>query len=345
MKYPIGTQTFKTLIEEGMVYVDKTDLVYQLAQKRICFFCRPRRFGKSLLISTLDSYFKGERELFKGLKIEGLENEWKQYPVFRIDFAQGNFKDPNYIPSTMGNYLDKWEAEYGVVSKYTEIGVRFYNVIAAAHEKTGQKAVILVDEYDKPMLDVLMEPQEQMNRDALKEIYSTFKKADEHIRFVLLTGVTKFSQVSVFSGFNQPEDISMKSEFDALCGITKDELVGYFDDEIAAMAEKRNCSKEEMYVRLKKQYDGYHFSERMIDIFNPYSVLNALNDRKIDDYWFATGTPTYLIKLLDRNKTNIKDILSKSYAKKYFMDYKADSEDPLAMIYQSGYLTVKGYDS
>ena len=344
MKYPIGTQTFSTIIEEGMVYVDKTSLVYQLAQKRICFLCRPRRFGKSLLISTLESYFKGERELFKGLKIEGLENEWKQYPVFRIDFAQGNFKDSNYIPSTMSNYLDKWEAEYGVVSKYTEIGVRFGNVIAAAHEKTGQKAVVLVDEYDKPMLDVLMEPQEQVNRDALKEIYSTFKKADEHLRFVLLTGVTKFSQVSVFSGFNQPEDISMDHDFDALCGITKDELVNYFDEEIAAMAEMRKCPKEEMYIRLKKQYDGYHFTEKMTDIFNPFSVLNAMSKKKIDDYWFATATPTYLVRLIDRGKTNIKEIVSGKYDKSYFMDYKADTEDPLAMIYQSGYLTIKGYN-
>ncbi|MCQ2318660.1 MAG: ATP-binding protein, partial [Bacteroidales bacterium] len=159
------------------------------------------------------------------------------------------------------------------------------------------------------------------------------------------TGVTKFSQVSVFSGFNQPEDISMKSEFDALCGITKDELVEYFDSEIAAMAEKKKCSKEEMYIRLKKQYDGYHFSEEMLDIFNPYSVLNALNDKSLDEYWFATGTPTYLVKLLDRNKTNIQEILNRQYEKSYFMDYKADAEDPLSMIYQSGYLTIKGYES
>ncbi|MCQ2317095.1 MAG: ATP-binding protein [Bacteroidales bacterium] len=344
MKYPIGKQTFSTLIEGGYVYVDKTDLVYQLAQKDICFFCRPRRFGKSLLISTLESYFKGEKELFKGLKIDELEKDWVQYPVFRIDFSQGNFKNPNYIPSTMGNYLDQWEEEYGVSKKYEEVGIRFSNVIAAAHAKTGRKVVVLVDEYDKPMLDVLMEPQEQMNRDALKEIYSTFKKTDEHLRFVLLTGVTKFSQVSVFSGFNQPEDISMKPKFDALCGITKDELVEYFDNEIAAMAEKKKCSKEEMYIRLKKQYDGYHFSEEMLDIFNPYSVLNALNDKSLDEYWFATGTPTYLVKLLDRNKTNIQEILNKQYVKSYFMDYKADVEDPLAMIYQSGYLTIKGYN-
>ena len=345
MKYPIGRQTFSTLIEGGYVYVDKTDLVYNLAQKDICFLCRPRRFGKSLLISTLESYFKGEKELFKGLKIEELEKEWKQYPVFRIDFANGDYSKPETLDNVLNGHLELWEEEYGRLLDTPERGMRFQNVLKMAHEKTGRKCVVLIDEYDKPLLDVLMEPQENENRKILKDFYGTFKVADEHLRFVLLTGVTKFSQVSVFSGFNQPEDISMKSEFDALCGITKDELVSYFDDEIAAMAEKRNCSKEEMYVRLKKQYDGYHFSERMIDIFNPYSVLNALNDRKIDDYWFATGTPTYLIKLLDRNKTNIKDILSKSYAKKYFMDYKADSEDPLAMIYQSGYLTIKGYDS
>ena len=349
MKYPIGTQTFSTIIEEGMVYVDKTALVYQLAQKRICFLCRPRRFGKSLLISTLESYFKGKKELFKGLEMEKLEKDWKQYPVFRIDFSKGNFKDSDYIANVMRNYLDKWEEEYGACKKYEEVGIRFANVIAAAHEKTGQKVVILVDEYDKPMLDVLMEPQEQLNRDALKEIYSTFKETDGHLRFVLLTGVTKFSQVSVFSGFNQPEDISMKSEFDALCGITEDELVSYFDGEIAAMAEELEYTKEDMYVELKRQYDGYHFSEGlreegMLDIFNPYSILNALSEKKLKNYWFRSGTPTYLVKLLDRNRTNMQEILRREYECDYFMDYKADVEDPLAMIYQSGYLTIKEYN-
>ncbi|MBP9994873.1 MAG: ATP-binding protein [bacterium] len=342
MKYPIGTQTFSTIIEEGMVYVDKTDLVYQLAQKRICFLCRPRRFGKSLLISTLESYFKGEKELFKGLKIDELEKEWTQYPVFRIDFSKGNFKDPGYISNVIRNYLDKWEEEYGVSKKYEEVGIRFSNVIAAAHAKTGRKVVVLVDEYDKPMLDVLMEPQEQLNRDALKEIYSTFKETDEHLRFVLLTGVTKFSQVSVFSGFNQPEDISMDPDFDALCGITKDELVSCFDSEIETMADELGYSKDEMYLLLKRQYDGYHFSRKMLDIFNPYSLLSALMRRELNDYWFSTGTPTYLVKLLDRNKTNMQEMLDRQYESSYFMDYKADVEDPLAMIYQSGYLTIKG---
>ena len=344
MKYPIGTQTFSTIIEDGMVYVDKTALVHSLAQKRICFLCRPRRFGKSLLISTLESYFKGERELFKGLKIDELEKDWVQYPVFRIDFSQGNFKDPNYISNVMRDYLDKWEERYGVSKKCEEVGIRFANVIAAAHAKTGRKVVVLVDEYDKPMLDVLMEPEEQLNRDMLKDIYSTFKKTDEHLRFVLLTGVTKFSQVSVFSGFNQPEDISMDSGFDALCGITKDELKKYFDGEIRAMAVKMKCTKGEMYRRLKNQYDGYHFSEGMTDIFNPFSVLSAMSKKRLDDYWFATATPTYLIRLINRSKTDIKEIVGKMYDKSYFMDYKADTEDPLAMIYQSGYLTIKRYE-
>ncbi|MCQ2315086.1 MAG: ATP-binding protein [Bacteroidales bacterium] len=344
MKYPIGTQTFSKIIENGMVYVDKTDLVYQLAQKNICFLCRPRRFGKSLLISTLESYFKGEKELFKGLKIEGLEKDWVQYPVFRIDFAQGGYGVEGDLKKEIDKCLTKWEQHLGIEKQIDKLGSRFSDILAEAHRQTGRKCVVLIDEYDKPLLDVLMEPMEAENRAVLKEFYGTFKVADEHLRFVLLTGVTKFSQVSVFSGFNQPEDISMKSEFDALCGITKDELVEYFDSEIAAMAEKKKCPKEEMYIRLKKQYDGYHFSEEMLDIFNPYSVLNALNDKSLDEYWFATGTPTYLVKLLDRNKTNIQEILNKQYVKSYFMDYKADVEDPLAMIYQSGYLTIKGYN-
>ncbi|MDO5343283.1 MAG: ATP-binding protein, partial [Bacteroidia bacterium] len=344
MKYPIGTQTFSTLIEEGMVYVDKTDLVYQLAQKRICFLCRPRRFGKSLLISTLESYFKGEKELFRGLEMEKLEKDWTQYPVFRIDFSQGGYDVEGDLKKDIDKHLAQWERQLGIEKQIDKSGSRFSDILAEAHRQTGHKCVVLIDEYDKPLLDVLMEPMEAENRSVLKEFYGTFKAADEHLRFVLLTGVTKFSQVSVFSGFNQPEDISMNSEFDALCGITKDELVSYFDGEIAAMAEEYGYTKDEMYVRLKRQYDGYHFSEGMTDIFNPYSVLNALNVKKIDEYWFASGTPTYLIRLINRHKTNIKDIVSKSYAKKYFMDYKADTEDPLAMIYQSGYLTVKGYD-
>ncbi len=351
MKYPIGTQTFKTLIEEGMVYVDKTDLVYNLAQKNICFLCRPRRFGKSLLISTLESYFKGERDLFKGLKIEELEKEWKQYPVFHVDFAQGDYSKPEALYNILDEYLESWEGEYGKFFNTTMRGLRFRDVLGMAHEKTGKRCVVLIDEYDKPFRDAVTESQRNENRNILNEFYGTFKSADEHLRFVFLTGVTKFSQNS---SFNQPEDISMDPDFDALCGITKDELVSYFDSEIAVMAKKYDCTKDEMYMLLKKQYDGYHFSEgtwneeslkeEMLDIFNPYSVLNALNDRKLGEYWFKSGTPTYLIRLLDRGKTNMQEILNGEYESSYFMDYKADVEDPLAMIYQSGYLTIKGYE-
>ncbi|MCQ2313806.1 MAG: ATP-binding protein [Bacteroidales bacterium] len=344
MKYPIGTQTFSTIIEEGMVYVDKTDLVYNLAQKHVCFLCRPRRFGKSLLISTLKSYFKGEKELFKGLKIEEFEKDWIQYPVFRIDFAQGGYEDSEGLKETISSYLDKWEELYKIENKYEKLGLRFAKILSEAHEKTGRKCVVLIDEYDKPLLDVLMTPQENENRKILKDFYGTFKVADEHLRFVLLTGVTKFSQVSVFSGFNQPEDISMNPQFDALCGITKDELVEYFDNEMGEIADELEYTKDEMYAELKKQYDGYHFSKKMLDIFNPFSVLNALMKRDLGDYWFVSGTPTYLVRLIDRNKTDIRDILSRQYESSYFMDYKADVEDPLAMIYQSGYLTIKDYN-
>lgn len=343
MKYPIGTQTFSTIIEEGMVYVDKTDLVYNLAQKHVCFLCRPRRFGKSLLISTLESYFKGEKELFKGLKIEELEKDWKQYPVFHVDFSQGDYSKPEALCNILDGCLESWEGEYGRFFDTTIRGIRFCDVLKIAHEKTSRRCVVLIDEYDKPLRDAMTESQRSENRKILSEFYGTFKVADEHLHFVFLTGVTKFPQDS---SFNQPEDISMDSEFDALCGITKDELVEYFDKEIAAMAEKLKYTKEEMYIRLKKQYDGYHFSEEMLDVFNPFSVLNALNERKIGDYWFESGTTTYLMRLLDRNKMNIKEILSRRYESRYlrecyFVDYKADTEEPLAMIYQSGYLTIK----
>ncbi len=344
MLYPIGTQTFSTLIEENLVYVDKTDLVYALARKRICFLCRPRRFGKSLLLSTLASYFRGEKDLFRGLKIEALEKEWKQYPVLHLDFAQGNYKNPDYILERMDAWLNEWESLYGVSKQSKMPGIRFGNIIKAAHEKTGQKVVVLVDEYDKPLLDVLSEPAEETNRDMLKEIYSTFKAVDAHLRFVLLTGVTKFSQVSVFSGFNQPKDISMDNQFEALCGITEEELHTYFEEEITAMAPKYGTDREGIFQLFKKRYDGYHFSEGMLDIYNPFSVLNALDSQRMEDYWFASGTPTYLMKLIDRDKVDMQALTSRYYEKQYFIDYKADREDPLAMIYQSGYLTVKDVD-
>ena len=358
MKYPIGIQDFKTIIEDGYVYVDKTALIYRLVTEgKVYFLSRPRRFGKSLLVSTLEYYFKGEKELFKGLAIDSLEKDWNSYPIFHIDFNCNDFKVPNTLQDMLLSYVEKWEREYGYTpEKRFSVGERFSQLLAYVHEQTGKRCVALIDEYDKPLLDVLdsdckidvggeLRPIEDYNRDTLKSFYSVFKAADPHLQFVLLTGVTKFAQVSVFSGFNQPQDISMDTHYDALCGITKEEMEIVFGHEMDDMAAETGVSPAEMREMLTRQYDGYHFSRKMIDIFNPFSVLNALNRREIDNYWFSTGTPTYLIRLLNHTQENLNELTGKFYAASEFVDYKADVERPLPMIYQSGYLTIKGYNS
>ncbi|MDO5149895.1 MAG: AAA family ATPase [Oscillospiraceae bacterium] len=345
MKYPISVQDFEKLITGKYVYVDKTDLVYELAQLNVCFLSRPRRFGKSLLISTLEAYFTGKKDLFKGLKIDELEKDWTEYPVFRIDFAGGNYNNPEELQLKLEAYISMWEQVYGKNEIFKTLSDRFKSVLEKAEEQTGHKAVVLIDEYDKPMLDVLGTEQEQKNRETLKGFYGTFKAADANLRFVFLTGVTKFSQISVFSGFNQPEDISMDRRYDAICGITEDELYSYFAEPIKEMADRMEYTVDEMKKVLKKQYDGYHFSNNLqADIYNPFSIINAFNKMEIEDYWYESGTPTYLQKLLEGHKVNMQKLISKSYARKYFIDYRADNEDPLAMLYQSGYLTIKEYD-
>lgn len=344
MLYPIGTQDFETLIKGNYVYVDKTDLVYELTRQRVCFLSRPRRFGKSLLISTLESYFKGRKDLFKGLKIESLETAWEEYPVFRIDFAGGDYTDEDELKKKLEAYIGSWERKYGKDELYQTLSDRFVNVIKRANDKTGHKVVVLIDEYDKPMLDALGTEMEEKNRDTLKGFYGTFKAADAHLRFVLLTGVTKFSQISVFSGFNQPKDISMDSRFDSICGITETELYQYFSEAIKDMSIEMDCSEQTMKEMLKKQYDGYHFSRKMIDIYNPFSIMNAFDDQQIDNYWYRSGTPTYLVKLLEGHHINMQKLTAGMYSSDYFVDYRADSEDPLAMLYQSGYLTIQSYD-
>ncbi len=345
MKYPVGVQSFEKLITEQNVYVDKTDLVYRLAQQNVCFLSRPRRFGKSLLISTLEAYFSGKKDLFKGLKIDNLENNWTKYPVLRIDFARGNYKKAGELNQIIEEQIYDYEKLYGRDENYKTLSGRFLNLIKSAEEKTGRKVVVLIDEYDKPMLDVLGKELEQINRDILKGFYGTFKDADDHLRFVFLTGVTKFSQVSVFSGFNQPDDISMDSRFDAICGITEEEMYSYFAEPINELAAKNECTEDEMKKELKKQYDGYHFSSNIgIDIYNPFSIINAFNKMFIDDYWYKSGTPTYLAELLEGRNINMQKLTGQAYESRYFVDYRADAEDPLAMLYQSGYLTIKGYD-
>ena len=349
MKYPIGIQSFDQIIEDGYVYVDKTDLVYKLTQEgKTYFLSRPRRFGKSLLVSTLKNYFLGRKELFKGLAIDRLEKEWNVYPVFHVDFNGSDFTQEGILEKRLNGYVSDWEKKYGIDSQNDDLdlGGRFIKVLEAAHNQAGQRAVVLVDEYDKPILDVLDLNQqlENRHRNVLKAFYSVFKGADEHLQFVLLTGVTKFSQVSVFSGFNQPKDISMDARYETLCGITQEELESYFAEPIAEMAQDYRCDTDEMKLRLKKQYDGYHFSDKMTDIYNPFSLLNAMDSKRIYDYWFRSGTPTYLIRLLSHFNENMNELTGKYYGMEEFVDYKADVEKPLPMIYQSGYLTIKDYN-
>ena len=357
MKYPIGVQDFEGLIKDGYVYVDKTDLVYRLVNDgKIYFLSRPRRFGKSLLVSTLKHYFLGHRELFKGLAIDGLETEWNEYPVFHLSFGGVNFSNSSAIDESLSMFIENAEKEYGIEERFKDYGIRFAAVLKAAHERTGRRCVVLIDEYDKPLLDVMDTELrvtdsdgnslrlEEYNRNVLKGFYSVFKDADPDLRFVLLTGVTKFSQVSVFSGFNQPKDISMDSRYEALCGITLDEMLSVFHEPITQLAEENGVGYEEMVEMLKKRYDGYHFSKKMTGVFNPFSLLNCFDKLEMRNYWFATGTPTYLMRLLSHSDKNINELVGKYYEESQFIDYKADVERPLPMIYQSGYLTVKGYN-
>ena len=356
MKYPIGIQDFESIINGNYVYVDKTALIYRLVTEgKIYFLSRPRRFGKSLLVSTLEAYFQGRKELFKGLAIDELEKEWAEYPVFHIDFNGSNFTKPYTLEEVIEKFLSDQEDLYGRNPNSRDTGNRFKDILKAAHQKTGKRAVVLIDEYDKPLLDVLdtgfstvvdgeKRLLEDHHRNILKGFYSVFKAADADLQFVLLTGVTKFSQVSVFSGFNQPEDISMSRDFESLCGITEDELYHYFAEPIYKLAERYKTTVGEMKERLKRHYDGYHFSDELTDIYNPFSILNACKSCYIADYWFKTGTPTYLIRLLNHTCENLNELTGKYYDPSQFIDYKADVEKPLPMIYQSGYLTIKDCD-
>ena len=356
MKYPIGIQSFDQLINGGYVYVDKTDLVYSLVTEgKIYFLGRPRRFGKSLLVSTLEHYFLGHKELFKGLKIDSLEKEWLEYPVFHVDFNSNNFLEAGTLERKLEGYVATWEQEYGSAPQWADLGDRFAYVLKRAHERTGRRCVVLVDEYDKPLLDVLdtgvkVEANgqeyllEDWNRQVLRSFYSVFKAADADLQFVLLTGVTKFPQVSVFSGFNQPADISMVPDFDTLCGITQEELEHYFAEPIAELAQRYRRTLPGIMELLKRRYDGYHFSSRLVDVYNPFSLLNVFRYKEMQDYWFSTGTPTYLLRLLNRAREGLNQLTGRYYQRREFIDYKATAEKPLPMIYQSGYLTIKDYN-
>ena len=356
MKYPIGIQSFDQIIGDGYVYVDKTGLIYQLVKGgKIYFLSRPRRFGKSLLVSTLKCYFQGRKELFKGLAIDKLETEWAEYPVFHIDFNVGDFTLPGNLEARIEETMAAWEKQYGRSDTAQTTGARFIHVLHQARQRYGRRCVVLIDEYDKPILDVLdtgyattvdgeRRLLEDRNREILKSFYSVFKTADEDLQFVLLTGVTKFSQVSVFSGFNQPADISTDRRYETLCGITQEELEHYFAGPIHELAEDYGCTDDDMRGQLKHQYDGYHFSKGMVDVYNPFSLLNAFASLDIQDYWFVSGTPSYLVRLLNHTQEDLNELTGRYYRPEEFVDYKADVEKPLPMIYQSGYLTIKGYE-
>ena len=356
MNYPIGIQDFAKLRDNDFVYVDKTDMMFDMTKNDgVYFLIRPRRFGKSLLVSTIKYYFEGRRDLFKGLKIEGLEKKWETYPVFEIDFNGSNYTEADALEQTLNGYLIKWEQQYGVKPATDQFGRRFADVLHQVHVQTGKTCVVLVDEYDKPMLDAMNTGLktrvgdnemliEDHNRETLKAFYSVFKLADADLRFVLLTGVTKFAQVSVFSGFNNAQDISMSPRYDAICGITTEELGSVFAPAIEELANANAVSVAEVKSELKQRYDGYHFSKGMTDIYNPFSLLNTFKSEDARDYWFASGTPSYLMRLLAHSNENIQDIIARSYEAQEFVDYRATVEAPVPMIYQSGYLTIKGYN-
>ena len=356
MNYPIGIQDFASIINDGFVYVDKTNMVYELTKdKGVYFLSRPRRFGKSLLVSTIKYYFEGRHDLFKGLKIESLEKKWETYPVFEIDFNGSNYTEADALEQTLNGYLVKWEQQYGVQPATDQPGRRLADVLHQAHVQTGKTCVVLVDEYDKPMLDAMdtgLKTRvgdnevliEDYNRETLKAFYSVFKLADADLRFVFLTGVTKFAQVSVFSGFNNAQDISMSPRFDAICGITTEELNSVFAPAIEELANANAVSVAETKSQLKQRYDGYHFNKGMTDIYNPFSLLNTFKSEDARDYWFASGTPSYLMRLLAHSNEDIQSIIARSYEAQEFVDYRATVEAPVPMIYQSGYLTIKGYN-
>lgn len=347
MKYPIGIQTFQNIIEGDYIYVDKTDLVYKLVSEGVYYFLsRPRRFGKSLLTTTFEAYFQGKRELFRGLAIDSLEKDWTEYPVFHIDFSAADYTDPNMIGERMNFLLHQWERQYGKGEAENTLGDRFYGVISRAREKTGRQVVILIDEYDKPLTDTigLMDVQDK-NRAALQSIYGIMKRADQHIRFAFITGVTRYGKLGIFSAANNPMDISLNKTYASVCGITESELYKYFDKEVESFAEIEGCAKEEMYSILKNRYDGYHFQQYSEDIYNPFSLLNALNSKEIQNYWFATGTPTYLTNILKKRFYDLSKFSNGIEATAETIASFGNGEgNIIAALYQSGYLTIKDYN-
>lgn len=343
MKYPIGIQDFEDLQRNGYAYVDKTNFVYKLADEgKYYFLSRPRRFGKSLFLSTLEAYFQGKKELFKGLAIYDLETEWKKYPIFHIDLNTANFREKDSLYTVLNDYLTSWEDKYGARESEATLALRFKGVIARAAEKEGCGVVILIDEYDKPILQTLRDPELQAeHRAQLKAFYSVLKTQDRYIKFAFLTGVTKFGKVSVFSDLNNLTDISMDHRYISICGMTEKELLTNFKEGIGELASANEDNETETIDKLRMRYSGYHFEENSEEIYNPFSVLNTLANSRYDDYWFKADTHPFLIDILKIHDYCITD-LSKAQVKANMMN-NVDT-NPIPVIYQGGYLTIKSYD-
>lgn len=346
-KLPIGIQTFSDIRTNGYLYVDKTALVWKMANTgKPYFLSRPRRFGKSLLLSTFEAYFEGRKELFSGLAIEQMETEWKQHPVLHLDLNARKYETPADLDAMLNQHLEMWEDMYGDEKKDRDPEERFEYVIRRACEQTGSRVVVLVDEYDKPLLQTLgNEALHDDYRQTLKAFYGVLKSADRYLRFVFLTGVTKFAQVSVFSDLNQLNDISMKPQYASICGITRKELIETFTPELEQLGEANRLTFEETLEAMTRLYDGYHFVEFSEGLFNPFSVLNVFDGYKFSNYWFQTGTPTFLVELLKKSDYDLRVLLDGVEAPaSSFTEYRANANNPIPLIYQSGYLTIKEYD-
>ena len=345
-RLPVGIQTFSNIIEDNMLYIDKTEYVWNMIHlSKYIFLSRPRRFGKSLLVSTLQAYFEGRKDLFKGLFIETVEKEWTEYPVLRFSMASGKHMEKNQLERYILYILEENERRFGITSDSKDPNVRLKNLIASAYEKTGKKVVILIDEYDAPLLDVVHEDtQLPMLRNVMHNFYSPLKDCDPYLQFVFLTGITKFSQLSIFSELNNLKNISMRPDYAGVCGITKEEMLTQMSDYIDDFAEAQEITREEAIEGLKQQYDGYHFTWPSPDVFNPFSLLNAFQDHDYTNYWFGSGTPTYLIEMLRKFNVVPSKIGGSSVLASAFDAPTENMKDITPLLYQSGYITIKDYN-
>ena len=345
--YPIGIQTFERIRKEDRLYIDKTEYVYKMTHtdSTYIFLGRPRRFGKSLLVTTLQSYFEGKKDLFKGLAIENLEKDWTEYPVLHFDMSGGKHMEKEQLERYLAFILENEEKKWGITHPQIDANNRLMALIDTAYKKSGKQVVVLIDEYDAPMLDVAHE-KEQLDvlRNLMRNFYSPLKYSEAKLRFVFLTGITKFSQVSIFSELNNITNISMDDDYAGACGITKEELVTQMAEDIKELSQKRRMSTEDVIEKLKENYDGYHFSAFSPDVFNPFSVLNCFSKGKFEAYWFSSGTPTYLINMM--RKFNVRPVdMGKIYAKSSAFDSPTEDMKAITpLLYQSGYITIKDYD-